>query len=93
MEEYTELITKISGEMWKEFKKRIAVDMHNEEFWDEIIKIMQNIAEQYKGTIAEVYACEMAVFYLRQLQSIYRKEFKVSKRSDYVKILGEMAHG
>ena len=90
MEEYAELVTKISGELWKEFKPRITADTSKDEFWDKAIESISCIADSCKGTIAEGYAIDMAVFYLLELQRIHRKDFEGGRYSDYRNVIHEL---
>lgn len=83
MKEYTELVTKLSGELWKEFKLRITADTSKDDFWDKAISDIYGIAETYKGTVAESYARDMSLFYLLQLQKIHMEKFKDTSYTDY----------
>lgn len=74
MEEYLKLTTKISGEMWTEFKNRINADKTGD-FWTDIYNVYSDIVERYKGTVGERYAFDMTLFYIWQLQYISRNEF------------------
>lgn len=91
MEEYTKNITMISGEMWKAFKPMITEDMTTDEFWTKAIKTFTELAEKYKDTDYYGYAGDMAVFYLKQLQRICRKEFQMATVADYTQIIKELA--
>ena len=91
MEEYTKNITMISGEMWKAFKPMITEDMTTDEFWTKAIKTFTDLAEKYRDTKEEGYAGDMAVFYLKQLQRLCRKEFEMGRSSEYTQILKELA--
>ena len=91
MEEYTNKITAISGEMWKAFKPLIGEDMTTDEFWTKAIKTLTELAEKYKDTNYYGYAGDMAVFYLKQLQRICRNEFEMGRSSEYTQILKELA--
>lgn len=91
MEEYTKLVTEISGKLWKEFKPRISQDMTKDEFWSDAHKAFSSIPEQYKDTVAEGYAIDMAVFYFLQLQRIYFKSIGRGKLVDYTDMLADIA--
>lgn len=91
MDEYTELVTKISGELWKEFKPRITTDTSKDDFWDETISVIYGVADAYKGTVAENYARDMALFYLLEIQKIHLKQFKAIKYTDYRNAIIEFA--
>ena len=76
MEEYIKLVTEISGKLWKEFKPRITADMTQDDFFREVRELYSSVADEYKGTDAEGYAIDMAVFYAMQLQRIAKKDYK-----------------
>lgn len=91
MEEYTKLVTEISGKLWKEFKPRISQDMTKDEFWTDAHDTIVKIVDEYKGTVAEGYAIDMAVFYFLQLQRIYFKSIDRGKLVDYTDMLADIA--
>ena len=91
MDEYTKLVTEISGKLWKEFKPRISQDMTKDEFWTDAHDTIVKIVDGYKGTVAEGYAIDMAVFYFLQLQRIYFKASGRGKLTDYTDMLAEIA--
>lgn len=83
MKEYIELVTKASGELWKEFKPRITANTSKDDFWDKAIAVFYGIADNYKGTEAESYVWDMSLFYLFQLQKIHIEKFKEVSYTDY----------
>lgn len=91
MEEYIKLATEISGKLWKEFKMLIPQDMTKDEFWDEAHKAFTSIPEQYKGTVAEGFAIDMAVSFYLQIERFYFNDTKGGRVSDYTNMLGEIA--
>lgn len=78
-----EQLKEVSGKLWIAFKNRINADKSTDEFWTDAIKVISGIADEYKGTKAEGYAVDMAVFYLCELQQIYRGNFTSGKYSDF----------
>ena len=91
MEEYTKLVTEISGKLWKEFKPRISQNMTKDEFWADAHKAFSSIPEQYKDTVAEGYAIDMAVFYMLELQRIYFKDEKRGRISDWKDLMKDIS--
>lgn len=91
MDEYTKLTTEISGRLWKEFKPRITADMTKDEFWTDAHNAIVGIADEYKDTIAEGYAIDMAVFYFLELQRIYFKDSKRGRLTDWNNLMGELS--
>ena len=90
MEEYTELAKKASGELWMVFKPRITADMSTDEFWQDLIRTVSDLVEKYNGTAVEGYVGDMAVFYLLQIQRIYRKDNKGVKYSEFKNAVSKM---
>lgn len=78
MEEYTKLIKEISTELWKTFLPMIEIEK-TDDFYTGARKIYSDIADKYKGTVAEGYAVDMAVFYMMQVQRIDKKDNKHGK--------------
>lgn len=83
MEEYTKLVTEISGKMWKVFKPRITGDMTKDDYWTDAHREIVAVADEYEGTVAEGYAIDMAIFYFLQLQRICFKDDKRGRISDW----------
>ena len=90
MEEYIKLVTEISGKLWKEFKPRITADMTQADFWEEVRKVYSGIVDEYKGTDAEGYAIDMAIFYILQFQRITKKDFKEGRWGKFWDALEEL---
>lgn len=72
VKKYIQLAKEASGELWMFYKSHAATGEQPDEWWREVMDGFTGIAEKYRGTVAEKYAANMAVFYLKDVQRLCR---------------------
>ena len=59
-------------DIWPALKSDLVSVQQSEQWWDGIIQKYGDLADKYKGTIAEEFALDMCRMCVNQLERIYR---------------------
>ena len=71
MAEYMDMMKDASAKLWMFFKARQDKDKDSDQFWEESINTVKEIAGGFKGTECEGYAAALAVTYIEELQRLH----------------------
>ena len=71
MAEYMDTMKDASAKLWMFFKARQDKEKDSDQFWEESVNTVIDIAGGFKGTECEGYAAALAATYIEELQRLH----------------------